>query len=355
MARPLLERAKLTASECEQLLLLADAQQFSANLFGADIFIDCMDRATGRMYVAAQASPEFGLSAYRETAVGKEAARENEPAVYHAIETGLPVRDLKAVTQEYKTVRQDAVPIKSCETGAVIAVLISERDVSRHVNKAKKYEALARMADAGAPQAELLSGDLALREIHHRVKNNLQMVASIMNLQSRRTDNAEVKLAFRENTARVLSIAAIHDLLTRGDEAPVPLAELFDKLRRNIQPLFGENRLVEIVIEGDALLALPNRATDIALVVNELVSNSLEHGFAEGQPGKITILLSAGVRFNTITVKDNGSGFDISHRSSGSLGLSIVTMTVRDKLGGKLRFSSDESGTTAAFDFLNEG
>ena len=355
MAQVLLERAQLTAAESEQIARLAQEQQFSADLFGADIFIDCLDKDVCSMYVAAQASPGFGLSSYRENVVGKLATRENEPAVYHAMESGLPVRDLKAVTQENKTVRQDALPMRSCESGAVIAVLISERDVSHHVNRAKKYEALARMAESGSPQAELPPGDLALREIHHRVKNNLQMVASIMNLQSRRTENAEVKQAFRENTARVLSIAAIHDLLTRSDGAPVPLLALFDKLNRNIQPLFVESRAVDIVIEGDPLFATPNRATDIALVVNELVSNSLEHGFSEGQPGKITILLSAGVRFNTITVKDNGSGFDISHRRSGSLGLSIVTMTVRDKLGGKLRFSSDENGTNVAFDFLNEG
>lgn len=354
MSHILLDRAGLTATECEQLAQLALQQQFSADLFGADIFIDCWDSAEDCMYVAAQASPGFGLSVYRENAVGKPAMRQNEPAVYHAMESGLPVRDLKAVTQENKTVRQDALPIRSCETGAVIAVLISERDVSHHINKAKKYEALARIAEASTTQPELPSGDLALREIHHRVKNNLQMVASIMSLQSRRTENAEVRQAFRENTARVLSIAAIHDLLTQSDDAPVALLALFDKLRRNIQPLFGESRAVDIVIEGDPLYASPNRATDIALVVNELVSNSLEHGFSEGQPGKITILLSAGVRFNAITVKDNGSGFDISHRRSGSLGLSIVTMTVSDKLGGKLRFFSDENGTNAAFDFLNE-
>lgn len=354
MMQELVKRTVLTAAECDQLVRLAQEQQFSADLFGADIFIDCLDKDACCMFVAAQASPGFGLSSYRENVVGKLAARENEPAVYHAMESGLPVRDLKATTQENKTVRQDALPVRSCESGAVIAVLISERDVSHHVNRAKKYEALTQMAGVGSSQNELPPGDLALREIHHRIKNNLQMVASIMNLQSRRTDNAEVRQAFRENTARVLSIAAIHDLLTRSDDAPVPLMTLFDKLIRNIQPLFVESRTVDIVIEGDALFATPNRATDIALVVNELVSNSLEHGFSETQLGKITILLSAGVRFNTITVKDNGSGFDISHRRNGSLGLSIVTMTVRDKLGGKLHFFSDENGTNIAFDFLNE-
>lgn len=348
-------RAELTASECEQLTQLAQTQQHSADLFGADIFIDCLDKETDEMYVAAQFSPSLELSVYKERVVGKTAGRENEPAVYHAMESGMPVRDLKAVTQENKTVRQDALPVRSCESGKVIAVLISERDVSRDVNRERKYEELARRAgqDAAEVTEPVAPNDVALREIHHRVKNNLQMVASIMNLQSRRTKNAEVRRAFRENTARVLSIAAIHDMLTRSDNAPVALKRLFDKLRLNLQSIFCESRPVDIIIEGDELYASPNHATDIALVVNELVSNSLEHGFSEKQRGEIRVLLNAGVRFNTITVRDNGSGFDLSHHKSESLGFSIVTLTVRDKLGGELHFSSDKNGTIASFDFLN--
>lgn len=345
-------RSGLHAAQLDRIEQLCQGLAQSADLFGADIFIDCKEQASGRMFVAYQFSPTQLLSAYEEDAVGKIAERENEPAVYHAMENGVPVRDFKALTQENRTVRQDVVPIRD-EEGTVIGVLISERDVSRDVNREKKYRELVRRAEEPVPEPPK-AHDPALREIHHRVKNNLQMVASIMNLQSRRTKNEEVRKAFRENTARVLSIAAIHDLLTRADNEPVALDELFGKLARNLQSIFHEGCAARITVEGDRVLVSPNRATDIALVVNELVTNSMEHGFADGQDGEIRIITQAGSGFSAVTVRDNGAGFDPAAHRPESLGLSIVTLTVKDKLGGELRLVSDENGTAATFDFLSD-
>lgn len=348
----LARRARLGDEALAKLEQVCAGLEQAADLFGADLFIDCREPATGRMFVARQFSPTLDLSAYEENAVGKYAERQNEPAVYHAMENGVPVRDFKALTQENRTVRQDVIPLRQPD-GTVIGVLISERDVSRDVSREKKYQELVRRAEEPAVQPPK-AADPALREIHHRVKNNLQMVASIMNLQSRRTESEEVRRAFRENTARVLSIAAIHDLLTRADDAPVALDELFCKLARNLQSIFCEGRPVRITVEGDSVRVTPNRATDIALVVNELVTNSLEHGFAEGEQGEICILTKAGSGVCTVTVRDNGAGFDPARHRPESLGLSIVTLTVKDKLGGELRVSSDEKGTDATFDFSME-
>ena len=345
-------RSGLLAAQLDRLDQISAGLCAAADLFGADIFIDCREKESGRMFVARQFSPKLTLSAYEENAVGKFALPEDEPAVYHAMEKGVPVRDFKARTQENRTVRQDVLPLRD-EAGTVIAVLISERDVSRDVSREKKYRELVRRAE-DAPAAAPKAPDAALREIHHRVKNNLQMVASIMNLQARQTKNEEVRRAFRENTARVLSIAAIHDLLTRADNAPVVLGELFEKLARNLQSLSDAASPVRILVEGDRVLVDPDRATHIALVVNELVSNSLKHGFAPGKGGEVHIITQAGSGFCTVTVKDNGTGFELSGARPESLGLSIVNVTVKDKLGGELRVSSGENGTAATFDFSTE-
>ena len=111
------------------------------------------------------------------------------------METKSPVRDIRAVTQEERTVRQDVVPI-SDDDGRLIGVLIGERDISDDIRQEQKYEALVRRAEKG-DFIHVSPEDAARREVHHRVKNHLQLIASIMNIQARNTESEEVKQAFR--------------------------------------------------------------------------------------------------------------------------------------------------------------
>ena len=120
-----------TALDSDQVDLLegvAASLQYMADLTGADVFIDCLDRAGETAVVVAHARPSGIVSAYQRSVLGQAALREKEPAVYHAFRSGMVVRDLKAVTQEDQTVRQDAAPIRD-RGGKVIAVLIREKDV----------------------------------------------------------------------------------------------------------------------------------------------------------------------------------------------------------------------------------
>ena len=102
----------LSGRDVERLEEVAASMQYTADLTGADIFIDCLDRAGETAIVVAHARPSGLRSAYHRPVLGQAALREREPAVYHAFGTGMVVRDLKAVTQEDKTVRQDAAPIR---------------------------------------------------------------------------------------------------------------------------------------------------------------------------------------------------------------------------------------------------
>lgn len=339
----------LSEAETARLISLEEGLGLIAELTASDIFIDLFDR-DGMAWVAAQAGPGLEGSSYRERVVGRPALRENEPAVYRAAEEGIPIRDLKAVTQENRTVQQDVAPIAG-ESGQVFAVLILERDVTRDLSRERKYQKLAREREEFSPSRAPDETDAAMREVHHRVKNNLQMVVSIMNLQARHAQSEEVRRAFRENISRVQSIAAIHDLLTRSTGPAAPLIPLLKKIRRGIQSLFGESRRVEIRIEGEDMTVSPEKATSIALVVNELLSNAMEHGYREGEQGLIRVQLYPGALFSTVAVEDDGTGFDPAVRSAGGLGISIITLLVKEKLGGELRIVSGDAGTRAVFDF----
>lgn len=350
------EKTALGDAAVTRLEEVAASMQYTADLTGADIFIDCMDRAGQTAIVVAHAKPRGMASAYHRAVVGQAALREKEPAVYHAFGTGMAVRDLKAVTQENRTVRQDAVPIRD-DGGSVIGVLIREKDISQTISREKKFRALAqeRESQTASMLGLVPAGDshsVTMKEIHHRVKNNLQMVASILNIQARRTTDPQMKRAFRENTGRVLSIAAIHDILTTGDDGDqVELRPLLEKLRRNLQSMLPQGQEILLSVQGDQMAVSSDKATSIALVVNELLTNALEHGFPGRQKGSVTVTLLRGRERATITVEDDGRGFSLGEKQEDSLGLDLISTIVRDKLGGKLQLQSGPEGTKAMFDF----
>ncbi len=357
--RLLWEHTPLAFADIALLADTAATMRYTADLLGADVFLDCPTRGGG-MIVAAQAGPSSGISLYERSVTGESALRENEPAVFQAYESGLPAREVRALTQERKTVRQDAVPIKN-ERGEVIGVLICERDISRSVRREEKLEALARTNEAlasrlgggAAPSAAEDAALPALREMHHRVKNSLQMAASMMNLQARRSGSGEVRAALRENVNRVLSIAAIHDILSQnGGKGPVDLKELTGRLLSGVASFAVADGAIALAVRGDALPCSPAVAHDAALAINELVTNAIEHAFPDGR-GSITVHLRRGVRYSTVLVEDDGAGFEPTQVSSASLGFQIVRSTV-EKLGGRLQLASDAEGTRVSFDFLNE-
>lgn len=310
-----------------------------------------METDSNTMLVLAQRNPQWGLSSYGTNTVGMNVLREMEPAVYHAYESGVPVRDLKAITPENKAVRQNVIPIRN-ESGKTIAVLICELDISKSLWQERKYNELIQEQSVLLHPYSKSETIHNLREIHHMVKNNLQMVASILSLQSRKSANPEVREAFQETIGRVLNIASVHEmLLNTADVESVSLKSLFEKIRSNALSLISGDKLIEISILGDDLYVDAVKGTAIALVTNELVSNSLEHAFVGREKGKVDISIQNGNLYSTVTVEDNGIGFNFYRWDRDSLGLSLVSMTVRDKLDGDLRLNSSSTGTKVMFDF----
>ena len=348
----------LTPEDIDRLEQLAAQLPLFAGIMEAELFIDC-PVGEEKAIVVAQASPAGASSIYQKSVVGEYALACNEPAIFQAIRSNAAVRDIKAVTQENRMVRQNVEPIRGAG-GQVIAALIQETDISRNIQQEKKLEALSRNyeeADPSLRSERVEEGNvLALREVHHRVKNSLQLVASILNLQARKYRGTETEKILSENVARILTIATIHDMLTKREDCieTVRAIPMLRQLTAALENFVPEEKQIVFDVSGDDMVIGSNQASAIALVVNELVTNALEHAFVGRSSGRISISLAAGGLFHIVTVADDGVGMKPGQLPGERLGLRLVESTVRGKLQGKLRIDSDEGGTRISFDIKNE-
>jgi two-component system, sensor histidine kinase PdtaS len=201
-------------------------------------------------------------------------------------------------------------------------------------------ELLASIATHAAVALEhgraVLRGVLA-QEIHHRVKNNLQTVASLLRLQARASEDVDPREALEHSVNRILAIAAVHELLTERRDEEVDLADLIERLRAMLVQGVGGGKDVSSSLEP---VALPGaRATALALVFAELLQNALEHG---GDNVRVELARANGEV--TLAIADDGVGVDDS--VAAGTGLSIVRALVRDELRGTLELTR-EHGTRA--------
>ena len=203
-------------------------------------------------------------------------------------------------------------------------------------------------------EKELMLKSVAFKEIHHRVKNNLQMIASLLNLQSRRAENESTKIALKESMSRILSIAATHEILAQNGIDDVNIKKVIEKIIEKIKAYdCNPSKQINIEVIGDNFKVNSDMATSISLVVNELIENSIEHAFEGKDNGNIRISIENGKIYSNISVIDDGTGFNIRRIDSNSLGLNIVRSIVKEKLSGDLNMASSDRGTKVVFDFKN--
>jgi two-component sensor histidine kinase len=156
-----------------------------------------------------------------------------------------------------------------------------------------------------------------------------------------------------ETMSRINSIAAIHELTENTVDETVSLKEILSKIACNTKNYVRSDcQDIEIDITGDDMRIEADQGVQIAIVINELVSNAVIHGFHNIDTGKIIITINKGTLYTTISVEDNGIGFheaDIERKQG--LGLDLVKITVKEKLKGDLKISSDNMRTCISFDF----
>jgi two-component system, sensor histidine kinase PdtaS len=191
-------------------------------------------------------------------------------------------------------------------------------------------ELLASIAQQAAVALEhgraVMRGVLA-QEIHHRVKNNLQTVASLLRLQARDAENVDPRKALEDSVNRILAIAAVHEVLTEQRDEDVDLAELLDRLRAMLVQGVGAGR--EVTSELHPVTLAGNRATALALVFSELLGNALEHGGSH-----VAVSLKTFDGGALLEIADDGPGIPADPPKG--TGLSIVRALVHDELGGSL-------------------
>jgi two-component sensor histidine kinase len=210
------------------------------------------------------------------------------------------------------------------------------------------------ITDMKQKEKELILKSVAIKEIHHRVKNNLQTIASLLRLQSRRMENEDIKNALNESMNRILSIAATHEILAQEGIDEVDIKEVIFKIKNSTIRCFNlKKRNIEVKVEGDSFKIDSDKSTSIALIVNELLQNSVKYAFEGRRSGKIHITIQKGKSYSSISVVDDGIGFDHNSIGNTSLGLNIVKSLIGDKLHGNLNICSNSSGTKILFDFKN--
>jgi len=202
--------------------------------------------------------------------------------------------------------------------------------------------------EARRREQEIKVKDATIREVHHRVKNNLQTIASLLRIQARRSDSLETRRALAEATERVGSMAVVHDLLAGSDEERVDFAEaartVVDLVRRG---MIGDSSGISVTVDGQTGAVDAHTATSLALALAELVHNALEHGLADRDSGHVKVAMRRVAGELVLTVRDDGIGLpaDFEADTSAHLGLAIVRTVVNDDLRGTLAFSGGR-GTT---------
>ena len=271
----------------------------------------------------------LGAAARRVSVVKLEANEE-------AIEVGLSGKALRRVEIENAGGTVDLLALPLLAGGDRIGAIV----LLQNVTELRRRE------------RELVTKDATIREIHHRVKNNLQTVSALLRLQSRRIEDPAASAALNEAVRRIASIALVHETLSSSAEASVAFDDVLDRLvahALDLSPRMGQLQISRI---GELGALDPRIATPLSLVVTELIHNALEHGLAESG-NHLTITVARSQSGAEITIFDDGVGLPkgFSLTESSNLGLQIVRTLAENELRGNIDLVRTPSGTEARLTF----
>lgn len=239
----------------------------------------------------------------------------------------------------------------------VLAFIILLLVINTQMNKRRQAELFIKnkhiVQQKTAIENALKEKEFLIKEIHHRVKNNLQIISSMLNLQAETIDNTAAKEVLQESRLRINSMALIHQLLySKNNMLNVSISDYLSTLLLQIEKSYsGISSKVVTDLKCDNINIDLDTAIPLGLIVNELVTNSYKHAFKKTDAGLISVSFSKNEADNTYTlsVRDNGTGFDPSKLKNQSLGMELIQM-LAEQLNSKMDFRN-ENGTVAEIKF----
>lgn len=282
--------------------------------------------------------------------VGEAFCDENDSVATIAsqcIQTGKSVETeiLFALPRKEQTFRMAISPLRDL-AGGIMGVMGVGIDIT------DRKEAEDRLRNS------LAEKEILLREVHHRVKNNLQIISSLLYLQQRATNDNRLTTPFQECQGRIEAMALVHETLyRRADLSCVNLGEYTRRLTHSIfQSCLPKEKTIDLSLSCDDILLEMDPAITFGLILNELMTNAMKYAFAKTDQGKIHVTLTRKENSITFTLSDDGCGLppDLDWRTTKSLGLRIVRRLTKDQLHGTLEILQD-SGTRILIRFCPHG
>jgi len=313
-------------TDAEIELLVAIASQVAQTIEHAKLYAGAQRRVS-ELEALAKISEAVSESLYLEESL--EAIVKTTMESLHATGAALVLEDGKIAWPEGRAGAY-AVRMPLRWKRRQIGELVCDRDTPFSDDDEALLEAIAHHAAVALEHGRAVMRGVLAQEIHHRVKNNLQAVASLLRLQSR-SENVDPNKALQDSVNRILAIAAVHEVLTEHREDDVDLGELVDRLRAMLVQGLVSGKDVSAELAPVSLAG--QQATALALVFTELFQNALEHGGSH-----VSIALAQRDGDVVLTIADDGAGI---HGESSGTGLSIVRALVRDELGGEITLESD--------------
>ncbi len=313
-------------SEAEIGLLMAIAGQVAQAIENAKLY-DHAQRRVAELEALASISEAVSESLYLEESL--EAIVKTTMSAVGATGAALVLEDGRVAWPEGRAGAY-AVRLPLRSKGRQVGELVCDRDTPFAAEERRLLASIASQAAVALEHGRAVMRGVLAQEIHHRVKNNLQTVASLLRLQAR-SPGADARKALEDSVNRILAIAAVHEVLTERRDDDVDLGELVERLRATLVQGVGAGKTVESTLEPVSLQG--DRATALALVFSELLQNALEHGGDE-----VTVGLARANGEVCLTVADDGAWPGAVEDGTG---LSIVRALVRDELNGTLLLAGD--------------
>lgn len=233
---------------------------------------------------------------------------------------------------------------------SMIRIRMMEREQQRlSAELAQMVETNAQLYEQARDDADIKAA--LLQELNHRVRNNLAAISGFLEMELSRAEPGSAQDVLQRATARVRSMAIVHDVLASHENQLAPFRDVAERLARTIQPFYDPHMQAEVTVTGDALLIPPEQVSPLAMVLNELLTNSFRHAFLPGHTGTVDVTLTDKTRTYQLVVQDSGIGLSSDQETAGRRsGQQVVRRIVGSYLKGTCNWISD-NGTTAIVEF----